>query len=155
MAMALTLQKYLAQNGIAYEILPHAYTATSMNTASAAKVPSDKLAKPVILEDERGYVMAVIPANRHVKIGELRQLLKRNMGLATESELRQLFPDCDLGAVPPIGQAYGVDTVVDDSLIKASDIYFEAGDHEDVIHIKGAAFRRLMKDAQHGSLCMH
>lgn len=155
MAMAATLQKYLAQNGIAYEILPHPYTATSMNTASAARVPSDKLAKPVILEDEQGYVMAVIPANRHVKLGELRNLLKRNIGLATESELKQLFPDCDIGAVPPLGQAYGMDTIVDDSLINATDIYFEAGDHEDVIHIKGAAFRRLMKNTPHGSLCIH
>lgn len=155
MAMSQTLQKFLAQHGIAYEVLPHPYTATSMNTASAARVPSDKLAKPVILEDEQGYIMAVIPANRHVKIGEIRHMLHRNMGLATEAELQQLFPDCELGAVPPIGQAYGMETIIDDSLIKASDIYFEAGDHEDVVHIKGAAFRRLMKHAPHGSLCIH
>lgn len=155
MAMSLTLQKFLAQHGIAYEVLPHPYTVTSMNTASSARVPGDKLAKPVILEDEQGYIMAVIPANRHVKIGEIRHMLKRNIGLATESELQQLFPDCDLGAVPPIGQAYGMETIVDDSLIQAGDIYFEAGDHEDVIHIKGAAFRRLMKHVPHGSLCMH
>lgn len=155
MEMANTLVKYLAQNGIAYDRLPHRYTATSLNSAHTAGIPEKQMAKPVILEDDQGYIMAVVPASRHVKIRELNMLLNRNMGLATESELEQLFKDCDLGAIPPVGHAYGMRTIVDNSLDECSDIYFEAGNHEELIHVKGEAFRRLMKNSQHASICMH
>jgi len=153
MSIALTLQKYLAQKGIAYDLLPHRHTDTSLNSATSAHIPADKLAKPVILEDENGYVMAVIPANRHVKIGKLNQVLHRHMGLATEPELQQLFTDCDPGAIPPVGEAYGIDTVIDDSFNECPDVYFEAGDHEDLIHLKGTSFRKLMKHTQHARIC--
>ncbi len=153
MTMALTLQKYLANKGIAYDLLPHRYTDTSLNSATTAHIPADKLAKPVIFEDEDGYLMAVIPANRHVKIGKLNHTLKRRMGLATESVLEELFGDCEPGAIPPVGEAYGIDTLVDESLEACPDVYMEAGDHEDLIHLKGAAFRKLMKHSQHGRIC--
>lgn len=155
MAMSTTLLMFLAQHGIAYDILHHRYTSSSLNSAHTAHVPANKVAKPVILEDDRGYLMAVIPATRHVKIGKLNAVLNRRMGLATESELRQLFFDCDLGAIPPIGQAYGMETIVDNSLTECSDIYFEAGDHEDLIHIKGSAFRKLMRDSHHATITVH
>ena len=155
MAMASTLVKYLAQNGIAYDIVPHRYTLSSLHTAHAAKVSADKVAKPVIFEDETGYLMAVVPATQRVKIGELNHVLNRHMGLATEAELPPLFSDCDLGATPPIGQAYGMETVVDDSLTQCSDVYFEAGDHQELIHVKGSAFRKLMKNSQHATICVH
>ena len=153
MAIALTLQKFLAQQGIAYDTLHHRHTETSIDSANTAHIPADKMAKSVILEDENGYIMAVIPATHHVKIGKLNNVLDRHMGLATESELKALFSDCDVGAIPPIGQAYGIDTIVDDSLTNYPDIYFEAGDHEDLIHIKGSSFRKLMKHSQHGTIC--
>lgn len=155
MAMSPTLQKFLTDNAIAYEILPHKKTATSLNSATAAHVPGYKIAKSVILEDEDGYLMAVIPATEHVKIRELNQTLNRNMGLATEMELHHLFMDCDVGAIPPIGIAYGVETVVDDSLMQCNDVYFEAGDHAELIHVKGASFRKMMHDSQHANLCTH
>ena len=126
-----------------------------MNSASAAHVPGTYVAKPVILEDEDGYLMAVIPANQHVKIRELNQTLNRNMGLATEWELQKLFSDCEVGAIPPIGQAYGITTVIDDSLLQCPDVYFEAGDHEELVHIKGSSFRKLMQASQHAQLCIH
>jgi Ala-tRNA(Pro) deacylase len=155
MAISPTLQKFLTQNAIPYEVIAHTHTSSSMNSASAAHIPGSKMAKSVILEDEDGYLMAVIPANRHVKIGELNQKLNRKMGLATEMELRTLFSDCDTGAIPPIGHAYGMVTVIDESLIQSNDIYFEAGDHEDLIHVKGSSFRKLMQGLQHTSLCTH
>lgn len=155
MTMSPTLRKFLSDHSIAYEVVPHRPTASSLNTASAAHIPGRYLAKPVILEDEDGYLMAVIPADEHVKIGRLNQILNRHMGLATELELRDLFKDCDLGAIPPVGQAYGVETVVDDSLMQCNDVYFESGDHTRLIHVKGSSFRRLMDSTQHASLCTH
>jgi Ala-tRNA(Pro) deacylase len=152
MTMANTLRKYLAEHGVSYDVLPHRHTATTMNAATTAHVPAEKVAKPVILEDETGYLMAVVPANHHVKIGKLNKLLGRHMGLATEPELKTLFADCELGAIPPVGEAYGIETVVDQSLTECPDIYMEAGDHEDLIHLKGASFRKLMKHAQHATI---
>ena len=153
MTMSPTLKKYLATQGIAYDIVPHRPTSTSINAASSAHVPANMVAKSVILEDESGYLMAVIPANQHVKIGKLNKLVGRHMGLATEDELRSLFSDCELGAIPPVGAAYGIETIVDDELSGCPDVYLEAGDHEDFIHLKGVSFRALMKNAQHASIC--
>lgn len=152
MTMSLTLRKYLAQQGISYDVVPHRHTMTSMDTVSTARIPGSKLAKPVILEDERGYIMAVVPANHHVKIGKLNRVLGRHMGLATEPELKDLFTDCEPGAIPPVGEAYGIDTIVDDSLTRCEDVYLEAGDHRDLLHLKGNSFRKLMKHAQHASI---
>jgi Ala-tRNA(Pro) deacylase len=99
--------------------------------------------------------MAVIPANAHVKIAELNRLLDRKMGLATEVELLPLFSDCELGAIPPIGQAYGIETIVDEGLDGCRDIYFESGNHTDLIHMKGKAFQELMIETRHAPICVH
>ena len=152
MTMSITLKKYLAQQGIPYDIIPHRHTSTTMNAATSAHVPSNMVAKSVILEDDNGYIMAVVPANQHVKIGKVNQLLGRHMGLATEPELQDLFSDCELGAIPAIGEAYGIVTIVDDSLTSCSDVYIDAGDHEDFVHLKGVSFRKLMQHAEHASI---
>jgi len=149
MTMSPTLKKYLAQQDIPYDIIPHRYTATTMNAAASAHVPSGMVAKSVILEDEDGYVMAVVPANHHVKLGKVNLVLGRQMGLATEPELQSLFTDCELGAIPAIGEAYGIETIVDDSLTTCPDVYIDAGDHEDFVHLKGVSFRKLMQHAEH------
>ena len=153
MAMAITLRKFLADQGIAYDILSHSYTSSSHSTAMAAKIPAKRIAKSVVLEDDNGYIMAVIPATEHVKIGKLNQVVHRHLGLATEPELKDLFSDCSVGAIPPVGEAYGMDTVVDNSFDEDNDVYFEAGDHKDLIHLKGHSFHKLMRNAQHAHIC--
>ncbi len=155
MTMTTTLQNYLTQNGIAYDLVPHNMTSTSMGSARAAHINSGMVAKPVILEDELGYLMAVVPANAQVKIGKLNQVLDRRMGLATEAELKELFTDCDIGAIPPFGQVYHMQSIVDDSLLECSDIYFEAGNHHELVHINGKAFKKLMQGAPHSRICQH
>ncbi len=155
MDIANTLEKYLVQHDISYDKLPHRYTVTSMNTALVANIPVYELAKSVVLEDDDGYIMAVVPATRHVKIRELNRLLNRKIGLATEAELQELFKDCDLGAIPPVGEAYGMKTIVDSSLDNCTDIYFEAGNHEELIHVNADEFRKLMQNTQHADICMH
>lgn len=153
MAIALTLQKYLAENGISYDILTHSHTASSMNSAASAHIPAEKLAKSVILEDNYGYLMAIIPATEHVKMSKVDHALDRRMGMVSESDLSFLFSDCELGAIPAIGEAYEMETIVDDKLSDCADIYLEAGDHEELIHMKGSSFRQLMKDSQHAVIC--
>jgi Ala-tRNA(Pro) deacylase len=156
MAIAMTLKEYLDRLGVEYEVIPHIHTDTSMRSAQEAHVPGDHLAKSVILEDDGGYLMAVLPATHKLEIGRLQKQLNRHrLGLATEQELSSLFDDCEMGAIPPLGEAYGVDVVVDDSLDEMSDVYFEAGDHTDLVHISGEDFHDLMVDAEHGRFSHH
>ena len=99
--------------------------------------------------------MAVIPATHHIELGRLDQQLHRHLGLATEKELSDLFTDCEFGAIPPVGQAYGMDVVLEDCLSDCPDIYFESGDHTDLIHMRGEDFQRLMRGAGHGQFSRH
>lgn len=150
MAIAISVRQYLEDVDIAYDITRHPRTMTSCDTAETAGVPGSQVAKSVILEDEEGYLMAVVPATHHIRLGQLSRQLGRHLGLATEQELRNLFSDCELGAIPPVGEAYHMEVIMDDSLATCPDIYFEGGDHIDLIHVRHDDFRKLMRHARHG-----
>ena len=155
MNIAPTLVKQLAKHGISYDTISHSYSNSSLHAAHSAQIPAAKMVKTVVLEDDQGYVMALVPANQYVKINELNMFLNRRMGLATESELDRLFTDCDRGAIPPVGDAYGITTVIDYNLDDCNDVYIEAGNHTDLLHISGSAFRQLMEHSRHANICMH
>lgn len=155
MKIAPTLIKQLDEHGISYQIIRHTYSRSSLHAAHAANIPAEKMVKTVVLEDDQGYVMALVPANHYVKIHELNMVLNRHMGLVTEGELANLFTDCETGAIPPVGDAYGIKTVVDDNLDDCNDIYIEAGNHTDLLHISGRDFRRLVENSHHASICVH
>ncbi len=155
MAIATTLENYLRDKHVPFDMLPHPKAMTSLRTALAAHIPPHQMAKAVLLEDEMGYVMAILPADRRVHLGALRVQLGRTMGLATEPELGAMFKDCALGAIPPLGAAYGIEAVVDDELMEGSEVYFEAGDHEGVVRMRRDDFLRLLGPARHGHFCRH
>jgi Ala-tRNA(Pro) deacylase len=155
MAVADTLHDYLSRWGVEYEVVPHPHTASSLETAEMAHVPGDKLAKCVVTEDYRGYLMVVVPASHQVEFSLLDEELDRHLELATEQELADIFTDCEVGAIPPLGEAYGIDVAIDDSLAECEDVYFEAGDHADLIHLNGEDFRDLMAGAEHGCFSRH
>ncbi len=150
MAIAISLREYLDQQGTHYEVLEHSHSSNSMQTAQTAHVPGDQLAKGVVLVDERGYVVAVIPATHHLDVAMVDRKLNRKLTLAAETDFSDLFSDCEPGAVPPVSQPYGCDVVVDESFDDASDVYLEAGDHTDLIHMDGGEFQRLMSGVRHG-----
>lgn len=151
MARAMTLEQYLDTHHIPYDIVTHARTPTSLQTAAAAEIEAGCLAKAVLLEDESGYMMAVLPATHQLKLRKLRLEMGRDLRMAAESEMQQVFKDCDVGAVPPVGTAYGMETVLDDSLAEHADLFLEAGDHKRLLHVKTQDFMRLLHDARHGS----
>ena len=91
MAVAVTLQDYLDNIGVDYEVVAHPYTETGLDTAESAHIPADKLAKSIILEDEGGYLMAVCPASRRIKLGELYREINRRLEFANESEPWERF----------------------------------------------------------------
>jgi Ala-tRNA(Pro) deacylase len=95
-------------------------------------------------------MLAVLPASRQLDRVELSHLMDRPVELATEDETRTVFRDCAAGAVPPIGPAYGLETIIDDQLMEQPEIYFEGGDHESLVHIPGEAFQALVRGVRHG-----
>lgn len=151
MGMAISLQHYLEDLGVDYEVVAHPYADTGLDTAASARIPAEKLAKSIMLEDEGGYLMAVCPASRRIKLGELYREINRRLEFADEDELADLFGDCAPGAVPPVGELYGVDVVVDMELFLQPDVYFEAGDHVELIHVSAENFQKLMSNAEHAS----
>ncbi len=155
MAVATTLKDYLNRWGVEYDVVPHTYTDSSLETAAAAHVSGDKLAKCVMTEDYRGYLMVVVPASHEVEFSLLDEQLDRRLALASEDELADIFVDCELGAIPPLGEAYGVDVAVDSSLAECDDVYFEAGDHAELLHLRGEDFRDLMAGAEQGNYSRH
>ncbi|MCZ7564540.1 MAG: YbaK/EbsC family protein [Burkholderiales bacterium] len=144
MVMAPSLQDFLAMQQIAYDVVGHPHTGSSMESAAATHVPGDRVAKGVVLEDERGYVLAVLPSTHHVEVDALGRCLHRSLRLATEGELVPLFGDCARGAVPPVGEPYGIVTVVEEALEAQPEVYFEAGDHEHFVRLTQSEFDRLM-----------
>lgn len=155
MAIASTVQQYMTKHGLRYDVLAHPHSHNSMETAQLAHVPGNCLAKSVILSADDGFVMAVLPSNRHVELGRLGRQLNRSLRLATEDEVASIFPDCEPGAIPPIGTAYGLRTVMDDSLADQDEVYFEAGDHESLIQMSRKDFLAMMEDASHGRFGEH
>jgi len=149
MAISNTLKRYLDQSGIAYEAIQHHLAFSSQKIAEAAHVSGERLAKGVLLRDGIGYLLAVLPSPLSVDVDELSEQLGRNLDLVEEGEIHQLFPDCDPGAVPPIGDAYEIEVALDTELCDEPDIYFEAGDHVGLIRVGGTDFQTLLKNAQH------
>ena len=152
MTIATSVMNMLNARHIPYEVLEHAKTANSPQTALAAHVPDDHIAKGVLMEDDIGYVLAVIAGDQWLDRRRLSEELGRDLQMATEDEIGRLFSDCDLGAIPPLGGAYGIEMMLDEDLISLARVYFEAGDHEHLIAVGSADFHKLMRGVRHGHL---
>jgi Ala-tRNA(Pro) deacylase len=155
MAIAPTLEEYLRVKGVEFDLVTHPHTAASWETAHAARLRGSFVGKAVVLADEHGYLMAVVPATHHIQLAWLDRLLQRKLGLVTEDDLASLFPDCEVGAVPPFGPAYGVRTVVDEALFELPEVYLEAGDHESLVRMSGRQFRALMHGHKVAPFSLH
>jgi Ala-tRNA(Pro) deacylase len=148
MSIAPKLQQYLDEAHVDYDLIEHQPTKSSMETARASSVPAEQVAKAVLLDTDDDYLLAVLPSDRRVELSELRSELGRKPRLASEDEIRSLFSDCDVGAIPPAG--YGLQVIVDDAIEQQPEVYFEAGDHASLVHMKHDEFSRMMRGARHG-----
>lgn len=150
MTIAAKVKGYLEQRGVAYELINHPVTGSSHETAEAAHVDEGHIAKAVILRDNEGFVMALVPGNAWVKLSAVKQELNRDMALAEEKDAAGQFPDCDPGAIPPLGPAYGMETLLDESLTSLGVVYFESGDHRTLAKVKGGDFLELLSGVRRG-----
>lgn len=154
MAIAPAVSNFLTARQISYRVIPHRYTESSAEAAKTADLPPDHVVKGVLLcnEDSPGYVLAILPASRRLAVDSVGELLERSLRLADEHELKQVFPDCRLGAVPALGPAYDLETVVDLRLDNESPVFIEAGDHEDLIELDNDQFEELFSGCMHGDI---
>lgn len=150
MSLAKTVDYALSLTRVDYQILRHHHSSTSLGTARTAHVDPAELAKAVVLKDQIGPLLAVVPASERLDLDRLRETLRRpGLDFLPEDQLDALFFDCDKGAIPPLGPDYRVPTVVDTRLRDADNVYFEAGDHEDLVHVNQTSFRALMRGAEY------
>jgi len=148
MAIALTLQSYFGDNHIAYDVMRHDRTATSSDTAETCHIPGDRLAKGVVVKSGSGYILAILPSSKRIAMAAVEKVTGSPAALATEEEASMLFPDCEMGAVPVFGEAYGIPALIEDTLDDHRDIYCEGGDHRCLVHMDGRDFRALMAGAE-------
>ncbi len=152
MAISITLKQYLADNHIVYDELLHERSYTALETAEAAHISGNCIVKAVLLSDGEEYLLATLPASRRLELARLCEFLDNDFTLATEEEASEIFGDCDVGALPAAGDAYGLEVVWDDALAAEGDVYFEGGDHETLIHVDRKDFERMMAGARHAHI---
>ena len=140
------LKTYLDENDIRYVVIQHspAYTATEI--AQSAHIPGKELAKTVLLKLDGEVVMVVLPATEMVDLELMRRATGGNVvELATEDEFAGLFPQCELGAMPPFGNLWEMKTFVDQHLREDEKIAFNAGNHTELIQLSYGDYERLVE----------
>ncbi len=140
------LKEFLDRNGVKYVSITHSPAYTSQEVAQSAHIKGRDFAKTVIVDLDGQLAMAVLPANRKIVLQDLRDVTGSDrVRFASEEQFRQVFPECDVGAMPPFGNLYGMEVFVADSLAQEEEIAFNAGSHTEVIKLPYADFERLVK----------
>lgn len=146
MTTSTRLTSFLDRSGVSYRQISHTPDFTSQETASHTKTPGREFAKTVVLRIDESYGLAVLPAHHRLDVESLRRWLNaRNLRLATEDEMKTLFPDCEVGAESPFGSLYELPVYVSPVLARDEDITFNAGSHEEVIRMKYDDFARITR----------
>jgi Ala-tRNA(Pro) deacylase len=145
MPMLPKLRDYLDQHQVGYTHTVHPLAYTAREVAVAERIPSREVAKTVVFLSEQGYGMAILPADSVVDLEQLRMDLGLSrLRLATETELSDLFPGCELGAMPPFGNLFDLPVYVDSRMAAEDLIVFNAGTHRDVVHMHYRDYEALV-----------
>jgi Ala-tRNA(Pro) deacylase len=140
------LKEFLDENRVKYVSITHSKAYTAQEVAASAHVPGGSMAKVVIVELDGAMAMAVLPANRKIVMQDLHDVTGSNqVRFVSEDKFKDRFPDCEIGAMPPFGNLYGMDVFVADSLAQNKEIAFNAGSHEEIIKLAYEDFERLVQ----------
>lgn len=140
----MNVQSYLDEMGAAYRLSHHPTAYTAQDLASSEHVPGRQVIKPVVVKADGQFVMCALPASYRIDLPALRnQLQADDVKLADEQKLGELFPDCELGAEPPIGRLYDMPTLMDESLVADAHVTFQAGTHREAITMSLVEYRRV------------
>ena len=150
MSISTRLDSYLTSHNIPYQMVYHSHSNNSIGSAITASIPLNQIAKAVILKDhEDRKMMAILPANNKISFSALNEELLGSYHLIKESEVYNLFADCEHGAIPPVAAAYNMSAVCDELLNNLDMVYIEAGDHQNLLRIKGEDFQSMVADSRH------
>jgi Ala-tRNA(Pro) deacylase len=151
------VRDYLRDSDVAFEVFVHEPTYDAQHMAQAVHVSGYEVAKTVLLRVDHGasYAVAVLPATHRIDLEKAGELLGgASVELATEIEIAEHCPDCEIGALPPFGSKYGMRTIVDEALTHDDEIVFEGNTHRESIRMKFSDFERLA-DPKVGSFAHH
>jgi Ala-tRNA(Pro) deacylase len=146
MSVLKRLKDYLDENQIKYVKISHSPAFTAQEIAASSHISGNELAKTVIVKVNDGFAMAVLPTTRKIDFESLKKVMNnKNIRLANEDEFKDIFPDCEVGAMPPFGNLYKLPVYVAKALAEHKEIAFNAGTHTDVIKISYSDFEKLVK----------
>jgi Ala-tRNA(Pro) deacylase len=135
----------LEKNQVRYEVGYHERVYTSQEIAAAIHVPGKELTKVIMVKADGKMVMLVLPASYRVDTKKLKKVFKcKRLGIAKEKDFEELFPDCEIGAMPPFGNLYNLEVWVDQILAEDEFIVFQAGSHVETLRIKYSDYARLV-----------
>lgn len=137
---------FLHSNAVSYHHLTHSPAYTAQEIAQVQHVSGRKLAKTVMVMADHRLVMLVLPASHRLDMGKVKKLLEaKDVRLAREYEFERVFPECETGAMPPLGNLYHLDVWADEDLMEQAFILFNAGTHSDTIEIAWDDFERIVR----------
>jgi Ala-tRNA(Pro) deacylase len=140
------LEDYLRENRVPFEAQHHPRAVTAQEVAASEHVPGKMLAKTVMLLADGEMVMMALPAPYQVDLEKAATALGvKEARLAEEEEFEDTFPDCEVGAMPPFGNLYGVPVYVDETFAEGETIVFRSGTHTDTMSVSYAHFERLVE----------
>jgi Ala-tRNA(Pro) deacylase len=140
------LENYLRENGVPFEVQHHPRAITAQEVAATEHVPGKMLAKVVMVLADGEMVMLALPAPYQVDLEKVGKMLgAEEVRLAEEEEFEVIFPDCEVGAMPPFGNLYELPVYVEEALAEDETIFFRAGTHTDTMSVRYADFRQLVE----------
>ncbi|MFH0772147.1 MAG: YbaK/EbsC family protein [Candidatus Omnitrophota bacterium] len=146
MAIVAKLKKFLDANKVKYKSLKHKLAYTAQEIAAAQDVPGRQILKSVLVKADEKYILAVLPAIYLIDTKKLLKIAKcKKLKIANEKEIEKIIPDYEVGAMPPFGSLFGLDTYADKTLKEDEEIVFNGGNHTDTVKIKYRDFEKLAK----------
>lgn len=155
MSTSITVRRYLDKQDVRYATIACNPKTEPLLLFGTDDISPHNIAKAVILKDLRGMVMAVIPGPNNLDVEALNRQLHRNLRPAEPEDYHGVFADCEEGVLPPLGEAYGFETIIDDGLLDKDLVYFVSGNHSELIRISGHDFQLLHSNAWYGNTFSH
>jgi len=140
------LREFLDRHAVRYFVVSHSAAYTAQEIAASAHVPGKELAKTVVVAIAGQLAMVVLPASRQLDFARLREVAGTDeVELASEKEFVDLFPECEIGAMPPFGNLYGMAVYVSEELEEDDEIAFNAGAHTELVRLSYESYKTLVR----------
>ncbi len=140
------LKKFLDKHNVEYMTISHSPAYTAQRIAELTHIPGKEMAKTVIVKTDDKFAMAVLPASHRVDLDYLQRSVNAgHVDIASEADFKSLFPDCEVGAMPPFGNLYDMEVYVAEQLTDDEEIVFNAGSHTELVRMTYKDFARLVK----------